>query len=294
MPVLRFRRRSAWFLALALAVALIAGAPRAEAAPPDRIISLSPTATEMLFATGAGRQVIAVDDQSNYPARAPRTRLSGFRPNIEAIAYYRPNLVVVSNDTNNVVAGLRKLGIRVVVSPAARGFGDVYRQIRQLGGLTGHAPQAKRLVNRMRARVKRIRASLDRPARRLTYYHELDQNYFSATSMTFIGRVYSLLGLRNIADAADDSGSGYPQLNAEYIISADPDLIFLADTKCCDQTPETVAERPGWSGIAAVRNRAVVPLNDDIASRWGPRIVDYLALVARRVAPPQRLAAASQ
>ena len=117
----------------------------------------------------------------------------------------------------------------------------------------------------------------------LTYYHELDPTYFSATSKTFIGQVYSLLGLKNIADPADADGSGYPQLSAEAIIAANPDMVFLADTKCCQQTAQTVAARPGWNVITAVKDGGVVPLDDDIASRWGPRIVDYLRSVAAAV-----------
>jgi iron complex transport system substrate-binding protein len=110
-------------------------------------------------------------------------------------------------------------------------------------------------------------------------YHELSADGYSASSATFIGQVYELFGLRNIADAAEDI-SGYPQLNAETIITADPDLIFLADTKCCGQSPETVAERPGWDEIAAATNDGVVPLDEDVAQRWGPRVVDLLGEIA--------------
>ena len=118
----------------------------------------------------------------------------------------------------------------------------------------------------------------------LTYYHELDPTFFTVTSATFIGQVYTLLGLDNIADPADADGYGYPQLSAEYIVEQDPDLIFLADTKCCGQTPETVAARPGWSELTAVTTGAIVPLDDDVASRWGPRVVDFLRTVATKVA----------
>ena len=117
----------------------------------------------------------------------------------------------------------------------------------------------------------------------LTYYHELDPNgYWSVTSDTFIGLVYSLVGLENIADAVGD-GNPYPQLNAEFIVDADPDLIFLACTKYCGETPETVAARPGWSAMSAVKNGNVIPMDDDIASRWGPRIVDYIQAVGTAV-----------
>src|SRR5262245_56811490 len=275
---------------LAAAALVLACAPLAAGAEPapKRIVSLSPTATEMLYGIGAGRQVVAVDDQSNYPPRAPRTRLSAFRPNAEAVARYGPDQVVVATDTNNVVGALRRLRIRVMVNPAARGLSDSYAQIRRLGAATGHAAAADRLVGRMRRGVARVVRSLPRPRRPLTYYHELDQNLFTATSHTFIGQVYGLLGLRNIADEADKTGSGYPQLSAEFLIAADPDLIFLVDNKSCGQNARTVAARPGWDAIAVVRRGAVIPEDDDVASRWGPRIVDFLREVARRVAPFQR------
>src|SRR5262249_14377104 len=118
-----------------------------------------------------------------------------------------------------------------------------------------------------------------------TYYYELDQTYYSVTSTTFIGRVLGLLGLKSIADSAKGAAAsgGYPQLSAEYILKADPDYVFLADTKCCKQSRATVAKRPGWSTLNAVRDGRVVPLDDDIASRWGPRVVDLLRTVSAAI-----------
>jgi iron complex transport system substrate-binding protein len=246
---------------------------------PQRIVSLSPTATEMLFAIQAGGQVVAVDDNSNYPPGAPRTKLSGFQPNVEAVAGYRPDLVVYSNEAGGLGASLRKLGIPALLQPAATRLDDSYAQLDQLGLVTGHRAEARRVNDSMRGQIRQIVASA-RPERPLSYYHELDKNLFSVTSRTFIGQLYGLLGLRNIADPADKQGSGYPQLSAEYVLKADPDLIFLADTRCCGQSAATVAARPGWRQLTAVRDGAVVPLDDDIASRWGPRTVDFLRTVA--------------
>jgi cobalamin transport system substrate-binding protein len=250
---------------------------------PTRIISLSPTATEDLFAIGAGAQVVAVDDQSNYPENAPHTKLSGYTPNAEAIAAYRPDLVVVSADLGRIVAALGKLHIPVIVQPTAATLSDAYAQLRQLGRLTGHDRKAARLVASMRKRIAAARASVPRTSKPITVYHELDPTYYSPTSKTFIGRVYALLGLGNIADAADKTGSGYPQLSAEYIVSASPDLIVLADTKCCGQSTASVSERPGWGTISAVRNGHVVGVSDDISSRWGPRVVAFVQLIAAKV-----------
>jgi iron complex transport system substrate-binding protein len=270
--------RSLSLVALAALLALLAVNP-AGAAAPRRIVSLSPTATESLFAIGAGKQVVAVDDQSDYPKRAPRTSLSGYTPNVEAIAGYRPDLVVLSGDANGVVAGLRKLGIRVLLQPAVTTFAGAYAEINQLGVITGHKRNARRLVASMKNAIAGAVKSV--PKRKLSVYHELDPTYYSATSKTFIGRIYKLFGLRNIADAADSSGSGYPQLSGEYIISANPGLIVLADTRCCGQTAAAVASRPGWSGLAAVRNHRVIGIDDSIASRWGPRIVACVRAVAK-------------
>jgi cobalamin transport system substrate-binding protein len=247
---------------------------------PGRIISLSPTSTESLFAIGAGGQVVAVDDQSDYPPTAPRTKLSGYTPNAEAIAGYRPDLVVLSGNENNIIGALRKLGIPVLLHPAADDLEGAYRQIEQLGLATGHRRDAGRLVTRLKARIGALVKSTRVSPRPLFVYHELSPDGYSATSKTFIGRVYGLFGLRNVADKADSAGSGYPQLSAEYLVAADPDLIVLADTVCCEQTAASVAARPGWDGVAAVRNGAVVEVDDSLASRWGPRIVEFVRAVA--------------
>ncbi len=258
------------------------------ASRPARIVSLSPTATEMLFAIGAGPQVVAVDSDSNYPAAAPKTSISAYQPNVEAIAGYSPDLVVASNDPGGLVKSLGALKIPVLMEPAAGTLSDTYAQLEQLGAATGHAAAARQLASRMRSQIARIVASVPRPKSRLSVYDELDNTYYSVTSATFVGGVFKTFGLRNIADRAKDAGSGYPQLSSEYIVSANPDLIFLSDTVCCHQTPATVASRPGWSHIAAVVHHRVVGVNDDIASRWGPRVVDLYRIVARAVLRAER------
>jgi iron complex transport system substrate-binding protein len=260
-----------------------ANGPVTLAAPPKAIVSISPTATEMLFAIGAGDQVTAVDDQSNYPPEAPITDLSGFQPNVEAIAARKPDLVVMADDTGGLTASLGKLNIPVLSLPAAATFDDAYEQIEQLGLATGKVGEAAELVAKMQSDIDAIVKSVPERSTPLTYYHELDDTYFSATSKTFIGQVYALLGLQNIADEADKDGSGYPQLSQEYIIESNPDLIFLADTKCCHQDATSVAARPGWGQLKAITDGGVVALDDDIASRWGPRVVDYLRTVAEAV-----------
>jgi iron complex transport system substrate-binding protein len=257
----------------------------------QRIVSLSPTHTEILFAIGAGGQVVAVDNLSNFPrkAAAVATDMSAYEPNVEAVAGYDPDLVVTDGSNPEFVSQLDSLGLEHWEGVAPSGFADVYEQIEQLGAITGHVGEAAELVGQMQADIEEIIAGMPVLETPLSVYHELDNTYFSVTSDTFIGQVYNRLGLRNIADEAETTGGAYPQLNAEFIISTNPDLIFLADTKCCGESAETVAARPGWQAIAAVTNGGVVEMDDDIASRWGPRIVDYMREVAdavQRVAVP--------
>jgi cobalamin transport system substrate-binding protein len=251
---------------------------------PARIVSLSPTATESLFAIGAGSQVVAVDDQSDYPKSAPRTALSGFTPNVEAIAAYRPDLVVIAYDPKGLSGALGRLGITVLHQDGAKSFTGAYQQIRQLGLVTGHESAAVKLVSGMKTRIARIVSDARKARAGLTVYHELDPTLFSATSKTFVGQVYKALGLKNIADAADSAGFGYPQLSAEYVVSADPDLIVLADTVCCGQKASTVAARPGWDRISAVRTGSIVRIDDSIASRWGPRLVSFFRAMSSALA----------
>jgi len=272
-------------IAAALAVvSLSAAAHRQTRAKhfPSRIVSLSPTVTEDLFAIGAGKQVVAVDSQSNYPKRAPHTDLSSYTPNVEAIANYHPDLVLISYDPGNFASQLQKLGIKVVNVPAANDLKQAYREILGLGALTGHHRGAKTVVHSMKTRLAAIVRSVPKTRRHLRVYHELDPTYYSATSQTFIGSIYKLFGFRDIADAAGASaGTAYPQLSGEYIIAQNPQVIVLADTRCCQQTGASVAARPGWGTISAVQHHRVVTANDDVASRWGPRIVQFAKTVAR-------------
>jgi iron complex transport system substrate-binding protein len=253
---------------------------------PIRIVSLSPAETEMLFAIGAGAQVKAVDELSNHPPEAPKSDLSGFKPNAEAVAGKNPDLVVLTFDTNSIVDQLRKLKIPVYLAPAAKTVEDSYTQLTELGRLTGHASQAADVVSRMQRDIAALVAKVPQRGTPLRYYWELDPTFTSATSKTFIGSLLGRVGLVNVADPADAGGSagGYPALSAESVVKANPDLIFLADTKCCQQSIDSVRTRPGWTELAAVRGGRVFPVDDDIASRWGPRVVELLRIVTEAMA----------
>jgi iron complex transport system substrate-binding protein len=254
-------------------------------AQPMRIISLSPTATEMLYAVGAGAQVVAVDEYSNYPdeAAALGTMLSGFEPNIEAISGFMPDLVIASYDPGTLVEQLGALNIPVFIANAATSIDNVYEQIEQIGLLTGHADAALQLAAQMQTEIEAAIAGVVPPVEPISYFYELDNTLYSVTSNTFVGQIFNLFGLRNIADNVE-SGNDYPQLSAEVVVSSDPYLIFLADTKCCNETAATVAARDGWGGLKAVTNNHIVELDDDVASRWGPRIVELVVAIRDAVA----------
>ncbi|NLV78736.1 MAG: ABC transporter substrate-binding protein [Rhodococcus sp.] len=247
-----------------------------EAGTPQAIVSLSPTTTEMLYAVGAGDQVVAVDDQSDFPADVPVTDLSGYTPNVEAILGYEPDLVVTNADTGDLVAGLAQAGVQTLILPAATTLDDTYGQIEQVGAATGHIAEAAELVASMQTEIEQIVATVPQRDVPLRYYHELDNTFYSVTDDTYIGQIYSMLGLTSIATGGD----GYPQLSAEYIVEQNPDVIFLADGQCCGVTPEVVAQRAGWNEITAVRDGHVYVVDEDLASRWGPRVVDFMREVA--------------
>ncbi|NNN07964.1 MAG: ABC transporter substrate-binding protein [Acidimicrobiaceae bacterium] len=248
---------------------------------PHAIVSLSATATEMLYAIGAGGQVKAVDKYSNYPTNAPITSLNGFSVSAEAIAKYKPDLVIVSYEPASFGAQMAKLKIPVIYDPAAPTLAVAYQQYLGLGEATGHVQQAVNEVQKLKSTIAGIVRSTPRVAPGTTYYWELDPTYYSVTSSTFMGQLMSLLGLKSIADAVGvNSNGGYPQLNSEFILKANPSYIFLADSKCCHASASTVASRPGWSVMSAVATRRILKLDDDIASRWGPRITILLRQVA--------------
>lgn len=248
---------------------------------PSRIVSLSPSATETLFAIGAGPQVVAVDSFSTYPPEAPVTDLSAYEPNVEAIAKYQPDLVITDGTNAELVVQLNKLGIAVFKAPAPKNLAQVYQQVEAIGAASGNVAAAGKLSSDLQEQITSALRSYTKPtAGKVRYYYELDNTYYSVSSKSFIGSIMATLGMYNIADKVDTAKSaGYPQLTPEYIVSENPDVIFLADSKCCQQDAATVKARPGWADIAAVKEGHVVALDDDIASRWGPRVLDLVRAI---------------
>ena len=242
---------------------------------PTRIVSISPTSTESLFAIGAGRQVLAVDDQSDYPKNAPKTTLSGFTPNVEAIAKLPAGSRRGRLRHQGLVAALEKLGIPVIFHKPATTIPGAYQQIRQLGAVTGHGTQAAALVSRMKSQIARVVAKREATATGATVYHEPDPSSSSRRTRTRSSGASTRCSASRTSPMLLPGGSDYPQPSPEFIVSSNPDLVVLADSVCCGQNAdELVASRPGWAGIKAVRNRAILRIDDSIASRWGLRLVN--------------------
>ena len=250
---------------------------------PQRIVSMSATATEMLFAIGAGDRVVAVDNFSNFPAEAASLeKVDAYQPNVEAISALEPDLVIISYDPGNLVQQLDALSIPVFAAYAVSDLAGVYEQLEQLGALTGRLAEAVQLSGTMQSEIAALVDGVEKANPPLTYFYELDPTLYTITSNTFIGGLMSSLGLVSIADGVE-AGNDYPQLSAEVLVEKDPAVIFLADTKCCAQSAQTVAERDGWGELTAVTTGSVIELDDDIASRWGPRLVELVRVVAEAV-----------
>jgi iron complex transport system substrate-binding protein len=250
-------------------------------AEPERIASLSASHTEMLYALGVGERVVATDLFSTYPEEALDTeRIDAFNLSVESVAAFDPDLVLLAFDPGEAVEGLTALGIPALLFDAPADLDEAFGQMLEVGVAVGEPERASALVDGLRSEVDALVARVPE-GRSFTYFHELDGSLFTITSQTFVGNLYSKVGMVNIADEADEAGSGYPQLSAEYLLQADPDVIVLADTKCCGVTAQTVAARPGWDTLDAVRGGRILELDDDVASRWGPRLVEFLeALVS--------------
>jgi len=252
---------------------------------PQRIISLSPSATETLFAIGAGPQVIAVDDLSNFPTNAPISKLSAFSPNVEALLNYKPDLIILNADATKAIeikSALEKLKIKVFLEKAPKDLSQVYLEITALGRATGNLASAQTVVTTMKSKIRAAIKS-GRQAKKISFFHELDNTLYTATSDTFIGKVYKDFNLTNVADpAASADSAGYPQLQSEYLIKSNPRIIFLSDAQY-GESLATIMKRPGWNGISAVSKKSVIALPEDIPSRWGPRLVDFYEFIATAI-----------
>jgi len=268
------------------------------AQPAQRVVSLLPSATEILFAVGAGDQVVGVTQYCNYPPEAAQGReiIGGFSPDtisVEKIVALQPDLVIADARLQQpTIAALEQAGITVVAFNP-QGFDGVYANILLVGQLTGHADEAAAVVSQMKERIAAVEqavADVAPEARPRVFFEVWDEPLMTAGPTTFTGQMIEKAGGVNLfADLQEE----YPQISAEAVLERDPDFILGPDTHGEALTPERITARPGWSGLKAVKNGHIAVIDGDISSRPGPRIADAVEIIAR-ILYPDRFPAASQ
>ncbi|MDA0302471.1 MAG: ABC transporter substrate-binding protein [Chloroflexi bacterium] len=249
---------------------------------PVRIVSLAPGITETLFAIGAGPRLVATDTFSDYPEPAKTTtKVDYSRPSAEQVVALRPDLVLLSSRQRDMVTRFRDLQLPVVFLGDPGSLEDVFANMRLIGRVAGEDEAAETLVRGLERRVEAVRAATAAAPAGPRVFYELTPSLYSASERSFIGSMFTLLGATNIALGP----TPYPQLTAERVIAADPEVIFLGYVGTTKVDASSVARRPGWSAVTAVRSGRVVQIDPDITNRPGPRVVDALEAIARALYP---------
>lgn len=250
--------------------------------PAQRIVSHSPGVTEILFAIGAGAQVVAADEFSDFPEEAAALpKVTYAAPDPEQDLSFSPDLVIFAANQEQSVGQFRSLGIPVFYLQEPANLDGVIDSIRLLGRLTGHEPEAEVLASDIEVRLAAVTSALAGVEAGPRVFWELDSTLYTVSPDTFIGGALQLLKAQNISAGA---ASPYPQLTAEAVVAADPEVILLADAQW-GVTVESVAERPGWAGMTAVVEGRIYPVDEDTMSRPGPRIVDGIEALAALLYP---------
>ena len=252
------------------------------AEPPSRIISFSPGATEILFAIGAGAQVIAADEFSDFPAEtASLERVAYTAPDPERSLSLDPDLVIMATNQQQSIEQFRGLDLVVLFNREPDSVQGVLDNIALLGQVTGHQAEAEALIADMQARIDAVEEAIAGIEEGPRVFYELSDSLFTVGPNTFVGGYLTLLKASNVAHGAE---SPFPQLTAEALIEANPEVVLLADA-AFGADPATVAARPGWDAIDAVVNGRLYPVNPDIGNRPGPRIVAAIEEVAALLYP---------
>ncbi len=259
------------------------------AAPAERVVSLAPSNTEILFAIGAGSQVVGRDLFSDYPSEALAVQEIGGSMgeyNLEAIVALQPDLVLAGGiNPPELVAALEELGLTVYFLPNPLTLEEMYLNLETVGALTGHEAEAAALIESLRARVAVVDEKIAAVAERPTVYYELDatdpSRPYTAGAGTFVDLLITRAGGVNVAGEIE---TPWVQIDIETLLVYDPDLILLGDA-AWGESAETVAARPGWNALSAVQAGAIYPFDDNLVSRPGPRLVDGLEALARLLHP---------
>lgn len=254
-------------------------------APAKTIVTLSPPITEMLFSIGAGDQVVARDSFSDYPAEAldlPDIS-GGFSDyDLEAILALKPDLVIAGGiNTPELVQSLEELGLTAYYLSNPATLEEMFATLRALGTISGHEKEAERLAMDLEARVKAVDAALAEAGKPVTVFYELDATDPAKPYTPGPGSFYShLLRRAGAENLGDKLGSEWAQASLEFLLVSDPQFILLGDAMW-GVTPDSLAQRPGWEALSAVKEGHVLPFDDNLLARIGPRQVDGLEALAR-------------
>ena len=257
--------------------------------PAQRVVSLAPSNTEILFAVGAGDQVIGRDEFSDYPNQANTLPSvgGGFGDyNLEAIVDLEPDLVLAAEiNTPEQVKAMEDLGLTVFLLPNPISLEEMYGNLLTVAKLTGHESETEELVEVLRDRVSQVEMGIESAEDQPTAFYELDATDpsapWTAGSGTFINTLITMAGGVNIAS---DMEGQYLQISVEELLVRDPQVILLGDS-AYGVTAESLSERPGWNNISALLNGRIYAFDDNLVSRPGPRLVDGLEELARLLHP---------
>ena len=258
------------------------------AGPAQHVVSLAPSNTEILFAIGAGSQVIGRDQLSDFPEAAKTVTDIGSTfdaLNTEQIVSLKPDLVLAAEiNTPEQVKQLTDLGLTVYYLKNPLTLEEMYGNLEVVAQLTGHEEETATLIESLKKRVAAVDEKIATISSRPNVFYELDATDpakpYTAGKGTFIDQLIDRAGGHNIASTLE----GYPQMSLEQVVAADPSFIILGDS-AYGITPESIAQRPGWENLSAVKNNQVFPFDDNLVSRPGPRLVDALEELAKLLRP---------
>ena len=256
---------------------------------PQRIVSLAPSNTEILFAVGAGKQVVGRDSFSDYPPEAKSLKDIGGsmgKYDTEAIVALHPDLVLAGEiNTPELVNSLQQLGLTVYYLPNPTTLEGMFANLEMVGQLTGHSSAAVTLVNSLKKRVAAVDAKIIPLNYAPTVYYELDATDptkpYTAGPGTFVDLMIARAGGVNVGKGLTSS---WAQISLEQLVVSNPSIIILGDS-AYGTTPDALKQRSGWSGLAAIKNGQVYPFDDNLVSRPGPRLVDGLEALAKLLHP---------
>lgn len=259
------------------------------AAPAQKIVSMAPSNTEILFAIGAGEQVIGRDEFSDYPAEAKTLPSVGGNMgtySLETIASLKPDLVLAAQiNTPEQVKSLEDLGLTVYYLANPKDLDGMYANLKTVAQLAGRETEADALVASLQQRVRAVSEKIMPLSSRFSVFYELDGSDpakpWTAGAGTFLSQLIALAGGFNVGDSLQGD---YAQFSQEELLVANPMVILLGDA-AYGTTPEQVAARPGWESLQAVQENRIYAFDDNLVSRPGPRLVDGLELMAKLLRP---------